>query len=560
MSLSPAGPRLSTIAVTLAILFLLPACTVEAGDEAAHALAEKFAIEGEPAPKTKIAESSVPPESSVVVLPAGQSQPAVKIISEPLDQPQPKTAAKKSSPAERKPSATQVKQAEAKRRAREKAEQEQQVKAQRKADEREMLARARAEAEERRIAQERRLKDIERAEAEAEAQRLRAAEEQARKLAEEKRLAEAEEARKVEEKRRAEEEARRLAEIAKQNEARRIAAEQERAAEERRKAEEARRLAEIAAQEEARRFAEHQRRAEEERARRDVEARKIAEDLEFRRAAEERRLAAERMLAEEEARRAAQARALADIAERNRQAELVRRNDLEEARIVRQELALREADREAEYQRLAERVKHIRETRFGEPRMLLPPNGLGGPHPYDEADGIDDLATLRPSSRVTILLLMEPGDRGIRRFNKTGDPIICLDRSCYVSQGAAQPAYEIPRGRAFGPGVALGSRAGSCSRSLTCVFRNVDLGARSADVQPIDLRVLRHDRRESRTVEADRTCRVAAGQLTCRRPVIADSYTLWIVPEAVAERAGAMALETAVRSDSFYEHSAWLNR
>jgi colicin import membrane protein len=92
------------------------------------------------------------------------------------------------------------------------------------------------------------------------------------------------------------------------------------------------------------------------------------------------------------------------------------------------------------------------------------------------------------------------------------------------------------------------------------VFRNVDLGGRSAEVQPIDLRVLRHDRRELRAVEADRTCRVMSGQLTCRRPVIADSYTLWIVPESIAERAGAMALETAVRSDSFYEHSASLNR
>ena len=300
--------------------------------------------------------------------------------------------------------------------------------------------------------------------------------------------------------------------------------------------------AELAAQEEARR-AEHEK---------------------LLRAAEQRRLAAERMLAEEEARRVAQAKAVAELAERTRQAELAKQYDEEEARAVRHEVARLEAEREAENQRLSDRLRQIRTTRPDEARTTLqPPFGLGGPwsaERYVDPEDQDDPLPSRHSTRVTILLLMEPGHRGIRRFNKTGDPILCLDRSCYVSQGAGQPAHEVGRNRAFGPGVALGSRAGSCENSLTCVFRDVDLGGRSAEVQPIDLRVLRHDRREISTIEADRTCRVTSGQLTCRRPVIAGSYTLWIVPEAIAEQAGAMALETAVRSDTFYDHSASLNR
>ena len=600
MRLPPASSRLSVIATALAVLVLLPACTVEAGDEAAHAIAEKFAGEG--APKAagkaadKIAAAEAPAESKSVVLPAASTQPEVKIISQPLVDPK-SAAEKKAPPAIAKPSAAERKQAEAKRKAQEKAETERKAKAQRKADEEDMLARAREEAEDRRIAQEKRLKDIERAEAEAEAQEARKAAE-ARRLAEQQREREAEEQRKAAE-------ARRLAEIAAQDEARRVTEQREREAESQRKAEETRRLAELAAQEDARRIAEQrQREAEEQRKAAETrrlaeiaaqdEARRVtqqrqreaesqrkaaevrmmaelaaqeearrAEQEKLHRAAEERRLAAERLLAEEDMRRAAQTKAVAEMAERTRQAELARQYDQEEARAVRHEVARLETLREAENQRLSDRLREIRQPRSGEAMTMLPPFGLGGPRStdvYADQDNQDDLGSSRNSTRVTILLLMEPGNRGIRRFNKTGDPILCLDRSCYVSQGAAQPASEIARSRAFGPGVALGSRAGACENSLTCVFRNVDLGGRSAEVQPIDLRVLRHDRRELRAVEADRTCRITSGQLTCRRPVIADSYTLWIVPEAIAERAGAMALETAVRSDSFYEHSASLNR
>ncbi len=597
MRLPPASSRLSVIATALAVLVLLPACTVEAGDEAAHAIAEKFAGEGAPkaAGKTpdKIAAADAPAESKSVVLPAASTQAEVKIISQPLVDPK-SAAEKKAPPAVAKPSAAERKQAEARRKAQEKAEAERKAKAQRKADEEDMLARARAEAEERRLAQEKRLKDIERAEAEAEAQEARKAAE-ARRLAEQQREREAEEQRKAGEARRLAEiaaqdearrvveqrereaeqqrkaeETRRLAELAAQEDARRIAEQREREAEQQRKAAETRRLAEIAAQEDARRVAE-QRQREAEAQRKAAEARMMAElaaqeearraeQEKLHRAAEERRLAAERLLAEEDMRRMAQAKAVAEMAERTRQAELARQYDQEEARAVRHEVARLESQREAENQRLSDRLREIRQTRSDDAMTLLPPFGLGGPRSTDVYADQDDLHSSRNSTRVTILLLMEPGNRGIRRFNKTGDPILCLDRSCYVSQGAAQPASEIARSRAFGPGVALGSRAGSCENSLTCVFRNVDLGGRSAEVQPIDLRVLRHDRRELRSVEADRTCRVTSGQLTCRRPVIADSYTLWIVPEAVAERAGAMALETAVRSDSFYEHSAALNR
>ncbi len=153
-----------------------------------------------------------------------------------------------------------------------------------------------------------------------------------------------------------------------------------------------------------------------------------------------------------------------------------------------------------------------------------------------------------PSTRVTLLLAMEPGDRGIRRVEKSADPVICLANRCVIGAGADRPAREVSRWGALGTGNTLGARAGACSHALTCVFRNVDLGATSAPVQPIDLRIMRHDRREERVVTADTTCAVTGGRLVCRQPVVSADYRLWVIPEAIAAEAGPAALEAAVRT------------
>jgi colicin import membrane protein len=277
-------------------------------------------------------------------------------------------------------------------------------------------------------------------------------------------------------------------------------------------------LAEIAAKEEEGRVAEARRRAS------------IAAEEQARAAAEARRIAAERQLEEEERRRAEKLRALAAFTA----------EEASKAKLSQQEI---ERDREA--QQLGDKLKLIRESTTNRPHPYPMPYGLGAPVVGDPALDTHG-ASFR--TRVTVLLVMQPGNRGIRRFEKTADPILCVGSWCYVSRGAAAPAERMSRGKAFGPGVALGSRAGACRHSLTCVFRNVDLERTMAEVQPIDLRILRHDRREPRAVMADPTCRLDAGRLSCLRPVIADNYMLWVVPENVAERAGSLALETAVRT------------
>jgi hypothetical protein len=149
------------------------------------------------------------------------------------------------------------------------------------------------------------------------------------------------------------------------------------------------------------------------------------------------------------------------------------------------------------------------------------------------------------ASRATVLLLMHPGDRGIRRFNKSADPVLCMGPRCYISQGPDLDALEMTRARAFGTLNTLGRRAGACSNHLGCVFRNVEF-IPSALLQPVDLRVIRHDRREPTEVRLDASCRVDNGRVQCSGAVRASTYVLWAIPEDIAARAGPALLEAAL--------------
>ncbi|MCB1521369.1 MAG: hypothetical protein KDJ37_12450 [Hyphomicrobiaceae bacterium] len=148
--------------------------------------------------------------------------------------------------------------------------------------------------------------------------------------------------------------------------------------------------------------------------------------------------------------------------------------------------------------------------------------------------------------RVAVLMVMKPGSRGIRRWNKTADPMLCIEADCYISRGRTLPAERISRAKGFGPSIALGKRAGACRGHLACVFRDVAFGKASVWFQPVDLKILRHDRRTAQTVSIDRSCHVRRGVLSCANPVIADGYLAWIVPERVAEAAGPEAIEAAI--------------
>jgi len=192
-----------------------------------------------------------------------------------------------------------------------------------------------------------------------------------------------------------------------------------------------------------------------------------------------------------------------------------------------------------------------------EPVPMPPPATVAAPAepPAKVLAGADQPAEAFPAkspgglreTRVTVLLVLEPGTYGIRRNGpKVADPLICTLEGCYVSAGADQPARFLPGRKGLGFGNTWGGRAGACRHSLGCVFRDVELGQVPAYLQPVDLHILKHDRRRGHVVTADSGCASEFGRLSCRHGVYADDYVMWIVPESVADAVGPAVLQRAV--------------
>lgn len=153
----------------------------------------------------------------------------------------------------------------------------------------------------------------------------------------------------------------------------------------------------------------------------------------------------------------------------------------------------------------------------------------------------------REASQFTVLLIMAPGNYGIRRNGpKVADPILCASYGCYVSEGADRPVRFLPVRKALGFGNTFGARAGACRQRLGCVFRGVDLGDMRGFLQPVDLHILKHDRRQPRQIAGDSACHTGSGHLVCDRGIYTQDYAMWIVPERMADAVGPVVLEEAV--------------
>jgi hypothetical protein len=429
--------------------------------------------------------------------------------------------AEKFSRAEDAERAEAAKKAEAKKKAEaEKARAEAQRQAERRKasvdqrakDEAEMQEAARQEAEARRAADQRAAEERARIETEQDAARADAA-----RLAQEAEQRRSEDDRKAEEARQAE-----AARLAKDVEEKRLADE--------RKAEEARQ-------------AEAARQAEE----RKAEDARIAKEAEEKRLGEEHRAA--RLAKEAEDKRRAEA---AKKAEEQRQADAARealeRQRTEEAERVAQKFRLAREAREARLAREREQAARNNGTDTGNSDTR---NSLGGPGPDATSpiapwDATDTGPARFLPTRVTILLVMDPRRRVFAAYPPSANPVLCIGQGCYVSGGAGAPAEYMPRFSALGPANSIGRRAGPCRNQLTCVFRDVELGGGYGQIQPVDMGLLHHDRREIRGVRPDPTCDLISGRLFCAEPTVAKGYRAWIVPEVIATEAGAEALREAL--------------
>ncbi len=208
---------------------------------------------------------------------------------------------------------------------------------------------------------------------------------------------------------------------------------------------------------------------------------------------------------------------------------------------------------------LAERLRRIRRDRAAENAHQAEKPDAASPAPDEKAeDSVINSVMSRIATKaagyisplvekhVTVLLIMDVGDKGVRRWSKTADPMICVHENCFISRGADQSAEKLTREAAFGPTVALAKRGGACRSSPACIFRDVDLETVEAKLQPVDLKFLKHDRRDAAAIRADTTCAVLSGALSCRSPIVGDSWRAWVVPESVAREAGALGLQAAL--------------
>ena len=212
--------------------------------------------------------------------------------------------------------------------------------------------------------------------------------------------------------------------------------------------------------------------------------------------------------------------------------------------------------RSEELDALSEKLRRVRERRLGHAKKLPTvkdaekSTGLRGFSQWSEpaVPKAPEVERQIKHQRVAVLLSMQPGRRSSRRFERTAEPIICLETRCFIGAGAEQRAVEMPRRRALGPSNAVASRAGACRHMPRCVFRSVPLSPSQAWLQPVDLGWVRHDRREPVAIAADPTCRVVKQRLSCERAISGPDYRLWLVPESVARRAGSELLRQALES------------
>ena len=114
--------------------------------------------------------------------------------------------------------------------------------------------------------------------------------------------------------------------------------------------------------------------------------------------------------------------------------------------------------------------------------------------------------------------------------------------------GNGSDAKQIGKQDALTTKNSMASGAGACAGKPACTFRGVSIPD-GANLQIVDLGIVRHDERELIAAKIDPTCTVEDGFLVCDKPTTAPDYRLWIVPEAIASKAGEEKIEAALDAE-----------
>ncbi|WP_423415469.1 hypothetical protein RLW55_02510 [Hyphomicrobium sp. B1] len=145
-------------------------------------------------------------------------------------------------------------------------------------------------------------------------------------------------------------------------------------------------------------------------------------------------------------------------------------------------------------------------------------------------------------SAATVLLVLDPDNTGL---GFKPDPILCIDNTCWLSNGFRAPARSLPRNQAMALSGTNDMTAESCSGKSGCVFRNVIIDPMHR-IDVIEVGEGGGASSGAYTITADKTCRVDGTSLACSNGLATQNFRIWVVPEAQAEAAGAVRLENTL--------------
>ena len=156
---------------------------------------------------------------------------------------------------------------------------------------------------------------------------------------------------------------------------------------------------------------------------------------------------------------------------------------------------------------------------------------------------------------VALVVMPRQADGSAWDVGAGADLVLCGAAGCYVSNGLESAAtfYE---GSA---GLRLIKKAGACRDSTACVFRDVDftklISNENELVQPVDVDYVSHSymdaifnnslNKEKSLFNAE-NCSLKKSVLACKLGVHRRDYSLWVVPEKLAELGGKEALDAVL--------------
>ncbi|GJM03642.1 MAG: hypothetical protein DHS20C08_21430 [Rhodomicrobium sp.] len=147
------------------------------------------------------------------------------------------------------------------------------------------------------------------------------------------------------------------------------------------------------------------------------------------------------------------------------------------------------------------------------------------------------------SLTIAVVIAQQQADGSSWDIGEGADLVLCGVKGCYVSQGLEKPAiyYE----NSLGPRVL--DKAGACRDSVKCVFRGVDpaklISAEDPLIFLLDVDYISHTPFEKFKIAALQPCRSDGAVIACEGGVHRQAFSLWAMPEAVAEQGGKAGLD-----------------